>query len=177
MAKKPITTNKFIEKAMIVHKNKYDYSLVNYIHSSLEVKIICPIHSEFDQIPKSHLSGRGCKYCGNNIKSTLNEFIEKSNIIHNNKYDYSLVDYQGNKSKVKIICFIHSEFPQRPNDHLSGIGCPKCANKNVTTEEFIEKSNIIHNNKYDYSLVDYKNTTIWTINIIKNKIKYYAKKN
>ena len=29
--------------------------------------------------------------------------------------------------------------------------------KKLTTEEFINKSNIIHNNKYDYSLVNYIN--------------------
>ena len=29
-------------------------------------------------------------------KTNLNDFIEKSNIIHENKYDYSLVDFKNN---------------------------------------------------------------------------------
>lgn len=55
-------------------------------------------------------------------------FIDKSNIIHNNKYNYSLVDYINAKSKVKIICNInkHGIFEQEPHSHLSGHGCPRC---------------------------------------------------
>ena len=50
----------FIEKANLVHNNKYDYSLVNYINNKTKVKIICKIHGAFEQIPDSHLRGRGC---------------------------------------------------------------------------------------------------------------------
>ena len=49
----------FIEKANLVHNNKYDYSLVNYINNKTKVKIICKKHGAFEQIPDSHLRGRG----------------------------------------------------------------------------------------------------------------------
>ena len=29
-------------------------------------------------------------------------FIQKAILVHGNKYDYSLVEYNGNKNKVKI---------------------------------------------------------------------------
>ena len=58
-------------------------------------------------------------------KKTREEFIERANIVHKNKYDYSLVEYVNNKTKVKIICPRHGVFEQLPNDHENGRGCKK----------------------------------------------------
>lgn len=99
-------------------------------------------------------------------KFTKNEFIEKSMKHHGNKYDYSNVEYKGKEEKVCIICPIHGEFWQRASLHMNGSGCPKCSyidrqlNMRKRTERFIEQSKNIHGNKYDYSLVDYKNAHI-----------------
>lgn len=87
---------------------------------------------------------------------TTEGFIEKAKKLHDNKYDYSKAEYVNTNTKVCIICPEHGEFWQTPSNHLQGKGCPKCKGKNKTTEEFIEKANIIHNNKYDYSKVEYK---------------------
>jgi len=56
-------TEQFIAKAKRVHGDKYDYSLVSYERAVLPVKIVCPAHGEFEQKPKSHLLGRGCRKC------------------------------------------------------------------------------------------------------------------
>jgi len=89
-------------------------------------------------------------------------FIKKSNKIHNNKYDYSLVEYKNTNTKVKIICPEHGIFEQTPHSHSNGNGCSSCVGlKKPTTNEFIKKANKIHNNKYDYSLVKYINTTTY----------------
>ena len=90
---KRITTGQFIKKARDVHKNKYDYSLSNYNHTHKKIKIICPDHGTFEQTPSSHLNGSGCPKCYGNKNLTTEEFINKSNLIHNNKYDYSLSKY------------------------------------------------------------------------------------
>lgn len=67
-------------------------------------------------------------------KLTLSEFIHRSNIIHNNKYNYCLTLLQSNiKQKVKIICPIHGEFEQTPDNHLSGNGCKRCAGVKLKT--------------------------------------------
>ncbi len=87
--------------------------------------------------------------------SNTQEFIKKANILHNNKFDYSNVEYKNNSTKVNIICPFGHLFYQTPNSHLNGRTCPTCHNKNITTEKFIVKAKIIHNNKYDYSLVIY----------------------
>lgn len=59
-------------------------------------------------------------------KISSEEFITRSNNIHNNKYDYSKVEYVNNKTKVCIICPEHGEFWQPPKNHLLGQGCPIC---------------------------------------------------
>ena len=59
---------------------------------------------------------------------TNKEFIEKSNKIHNYKYDYSKVKYISVKEKVCIICHIHGEFWQTPDKHFQKQGCKICGN-------------------------------------------------
>ena len=91
-------------------------------------------------------------------KSNTEEFIKKAKKVHGDKYDYSKVNYIGSKIEVTIICPEHGEFKQRPNDHLNGIGCPKCSGHvKLTTEEFIKRAREIHGDKYDYSKVNYIN--------------------
>ena len=154
----------FEEKARKVHGDKYDYSKVEYVNSNTKVCIICPIHGEFLMRPINHLRGQGCPKCGRKSssekrKNGLNEFIEKARKVHGDKYDYSKVEYVNNKTKVCIICPIHGEFWQRPNDHLTGYGCNKCGRditcdkRSLDIEEFIKVSNEVHNNFYDYSKV------------------------
>ena len=156
---KKLTTDEFIEKAKKIHGDKYDYSLVEYINCRIKVEIICPKHGVFKQNPHSHLQNHGCPYCGESKKLTTEEFIEKSKKVHGDKYDYSLVKYKTNHNKVKIICPKHGEFNQSPNSHLRKSDCPKCSgNIKLSPEKFVEKAKKIHGDKYDYSLVKYKNT-------------------
>ena len=127
-----ITTEQFIAKAKLKHGNKYDYSKTIYNHSTEKVKIICPIHGEFEQQASVHLFGCGCPKCGNKTigdkkRIKVNTFFTKANKVHNNKYDYSKVKYKNINEKVTIICPIHGEFEQTPYHHLEGQGCPKCA--------------------------------------------------
>jgi len=58
-----LNTEQFIAKAKRVHGDKYDYSLVSYETGELPVKIVCPAHGEFEQMPRGHLSGNGCRKC------------------------------------------------------------------------------------------------------------------
>jgi very-short-patch-repair endonuclease len=118
----------FIEKANTVHNNLYDYSDVEYINSSSKVKITCRIHGSFRMVPRNHLMGQKCPSCSGVKRRTTESFIRESSIIHNQKYDYSLVNYKNNLKKVEIICKEHGKFLQTPKDHLRGHGCNKCSN-------------------------------------------------
>jgi very-short-patch-repair endonuclease len=155
---KPNNTSNFVNNAKIIHKNKYDYSLCEYKNANTKVKIICPEHGIFEQIPYKHLKKQGCPKCSGKNKSTTSEFIKKAKEIHKDIYDYSLVDYINCDTKVKMICPEHGIFQQTPSSHLSKSGCPKCSGKiKSTTSEFIKKAKEIHKDIYDYSLVDYIN--------------------
>jgi len=66
------TTKRFVEKAKLIHYNKYNYSLVNYCGAKSKVYIICPEHGQFHQTPSNHLSGFGCFECGS-IKSSISK--------------------------------------------------------------------------------------------------------
>jgi hypothetical protein len=152
-----LTTIEFIKKAEKVHGYTYDYSLVNYVNSKEKVKIICRKHGEFTQRPNDHLQKKGCIECAGTKRKNNKDFISKARLIHGDKYDYSVVSYKNNSTKVKIICLKHGEFKQIPESHLNGFGCSKCSRvKKLTNDEFIKRAQSIHHN-YDYSLVDYKN--------------------
>ena len=154
---KKLTIEEFIEKAKIIHGDKYDYSKVEYVNSMVKVCIICPIHGEFFVKPNDHIHKKcGCVKCSGRYLSNKEAFVEKARLIYGDKYDYSKVNYINNKTKVCIICPIHGEFWQRPNDHLSGYSCNRCVNNyKLSTEEFIEKAKLVHGNKFDYSKVEY----------------------
>ena len=104
-----LTTEEFIAKAKAVHGNRYDYSQVKYVDSKTKVCIICKDHGEFWQSPEKHLSGQGCEKC---FRESLTKryslgkerFIEKANVVHDGKYDYSEVEYVNSLTPVKIIC-------------------------------------------------------------------------
>ena len=130
-------TDEFINKAKEKHGDKYDYSLVNYTNSHNKIKIICPIHGEFEQSPKSHLKGHECNKCNGNILLNINEIIKRGENIHKNKYDYSISEYIGFDNKINIVCPIHGQFEQLVNNHLQGKGCKKCAIKFDKTQKNI----------------------------------------
>lgn len=126
-------TEEFTKKANITHKNKYDYSKVNYINNSTKVIIICPKHGEFEQTPSDHLMKYGCKKCSYEhlsikYRDSIEEFIRKAKLAHGDNYDYSLVEYVNNSTKVKIICKKHGIFEQVPYSHtFFKCGCSLCS--------------------------------------------------
>jgi len=159
-------TEEFITKAKNIHGDEYDYSQVNYINNSEYVNIICKKHGPFPKSPANHLKGQGCPICtaesnyrGSSQRLSMEDFLEKSNEVHGNKYDYSQVVYKNNSQPVNIICAKHGPFLQAPHSHFSGSGCPKCIGRHKSTEDFIEQANQIHGNKFDYSEVDYVDAT------------------
>lgn len=156
-------TQLFIEKAIEIHGELYDYSNVQYKSYHDKVKIVCKKHGLFYQAPSKHLNNQGCPECSSTHKMDTDNFINKANKVHNNFYDYSETEYIRSNEKVKIICPVHGFFSQEANSHLCGKKCPKCSlliralKRKDSKEDFIKKANKVHNEKYDYSLVNYKN--------------------
>jgi len=166
---KKLTTIGYIEKANHVHGDRYDYSMTNYINNRTIVDIICKVHGLFQQNASNHLAGQNCPICMGKGRGNTERFIDAAKEIHDDSYDYSLVKYVDNKSKIKIRCKEHGVFEQRPTRHLSGDGCPMCnGGVKLNRDEFIENAREKHENKYDYSLVEYVNSQT-KVNIICQK--------
>jgi len=173
------TTKQFIKDANIIHNYFYNYSLVIYKNNHTKIRIICPIHGEFEQTPIIHLRPCGCSKCGlatSIKKQTLSQddFIKRSIIKHsdengNPKFNYSLIKYKNNNTKIKLICNnCKNIFEQLPINHLK-YGCKICANilngLNCRLDEFdfIARSQNLHLNdfgspKYIYTNVKYVNS-------------------
>ena len=163
--------NDFIKKAAAIHNNKYAYDESTFVDSRTSMRIICPEHGEFWQKPNRHVSyKRGCPKCGRTIAANRNivhrgsEFISKAREIHGDKYDYSKVNYVRHNKKVCIICPVHGEFWQTPNNHLQGNGCRQCGIENKVyynkknEEQFIEDAKRVHGDKYSYEKLNYVNS-------------------
>lgn len=152
------TTEEFIAEAKKIHGDKYDYSKSVYVNSHTKVTIVCLIHGDFEQSPSNHINNsQGCSKCSKKYSYTTEEFIIKANLIHNNKYLYEYAIYKNNRSLVLITCLEHGIFKQRPNEHLMGKGCPICGIRRSSTSEFIERSALIHKERYVYNKVSYVN--------------------
>ena len=123
-----------------------------------------------------HLCGNGCTECGKEkVKLGKEEFINRSNDVHNYKYDYSKVEYINSYTRVIIKCPEHGDFEQTPKSHLNcKCGCQICNESRGEREIriFLEKNNIPHerekmfdgcvnkiNLRYDFYLNEY-NTCI-----------------
>jgi very-short-patch-repair endonuclease len=141
---KNVSSEEFISKAIKIHGDLYDYSLVEYKTAKIKVKIICKEHGMYEQIPNNHLDGKGCTICGNRYQDK-DIFIVKAKKIHGELYDYSLAEYKRSNQKVKIICKEHGVFDQTSNSHLTGSGCPKCRTSKgeLRVEEYLTLHNII----------------------------------
>ena len=167
-----LTQDQFIEKAKIIHGDKYSYDNTSYKNCYEKIIITCKEHGDFYQLSNNHLQGQGCPKCRfENTRQILkfnnNDFIEKAKAIHGDKYDYSKVNYINAHKKIIIICPTHGEFEQKPGHHLEGYNCKKCRDENfkLTTEQFIEKARKVHGDIYTYDKVIYtgnKNKVIIT---------------
>jgi hypothetical protein len=168
-----LTTDEWVAKAKEQFGDRYDYRLVNYKDYETPVQIICRKHnSEFQQRPDTHLRGNvGCRDCQKESPSGLRkytkaDFLRKAQEKHGSKYDYSRVDFKNTHAHVTIVCRKHNRtFEQTPQMHLRGnLGCPACKDEHpltrrkYTTADFIEKALQKLGSKYDYRLVDYKNS-------------------
>jgi hypothetical protein len=161
-----LTQQGFLAKARAVHGNKYDYSQTIFTKSLAKLEINCPTHGIFIQQASSHMQGNGCKQCAwDNLRlNRSHQLSAKGRAVHGDKYDYSLVEYTNQHSRVKIICPEHGIFEQRAFDHRIS-GCPSCgiklhlakmAKRTLSTVEFIAKAEAVHGvGRYDYSQVTY----------------------
>lgn len=134
-AHRRLNKSDFLRRAREIHGDRYDYAQVQCADSKSKVTIVCRKHGAFTQVAMNHLSGRGCKACGNELISLKQrqdpaEFVRRAKEVHGDRYNYTQVDYVSARRKVAIVCPIHGVFEQTPDSHLSG-GCRQCANEEL----------------------------------------------
>jgi len=112
----------------IENRNQYDQITV-----ATKIKICCKrCGLIFEQAAKDHFNKTGCPVCVRKLAGrramlkAASEFTKKANKIHDNKFNYSKSDYQGQNIPITIICPIHGEFKQMPSAHLKTEGCQLC---------------------------------------------------
>lgn len=167
---KRLTNEEFIEKCVKERGDKFDYSLVKFVKWTEKIAIKCNTCSNSWNItPINFIANKnGCPICKirghrekcKKEKLTTEIFINRSNIIHNFKYNYELSEYKNSKSKISIICKEHGEFEQIAYDHMSGIGCSKCrVNKLLSTKV---KKGLIKSSDQCSEFEKYKNS-VWSV--------------
>lgn len=169
-ANQKITTKEFVKRLKEVHGDKYDYSLVVWKDKNSKIKLICPEHGIFKRRADQIRQGKGCPKCARKIKNQKQtkdtaKFVGEAKKIHGDRYDYSKAEYVRSDKKLIIICSKHGDFNQKPSDHLFGYGCEKCAVEETgklirkSVDEFIRQAKEVHGDHYDYSKVEYVNST------------------
>ena len=160
-----LTTEEFIRRAKIIHKNKYKYGSVVYVNSKTKVKIFCNTHNEFFMMtPDTHLYKRSdCPKCSNELRGknktrSNSDFIKSMKEKYGDQFTYENTNYTGNKNPIIITCKIHGDFERTPVNLLSGRGCKKCIKENERKkleDKFIRRAKEINGDKNDYSQVHY----------------------
>jgi very-short-patch-repair endonuclease len=159
------TTETFISQAKEIHGDIYVYDHVSYSGDRVKVSIVCSTHGVYQQSPGDHLRGNGCSSCAGNIRKTTQQFIDEVCLKYpDNKeqFNYSHVDYKGMNIKVNIVCNLcDSAFEQTPHHHLNrGDKCPHCSkNKKISVEDFIERANKVHLNRFTYAKVSFQDNS------------------
>lgn len=103
MVFKADTTEMFIEKAVAVHGDRYDYSDVAYKHNAKHITIICKKHGKFEQIPRAHLKGQGCSQCGyERVRGWKNEDRKKAKA--NGEKFYQGAECRKGHSGLRYVC-------------------------------------------------------------------------
>lgn len=167
------TQEEFISRSKIRHGEKYNYEKVEYLGGKVKVTIKCnKCLTEFNMTPESHLVGQGCRACayaanGKRKQTSFVEFVEKSQQVHGDKFNYDNVVWRGVKTGIELFCQVHNEyFTTLPAHHLKGADCPRCAKiagglKNrSSTSSFVQDAKTKHGDKYDYSAVEYERSDL-----------------
>ena len=121
----------------------YDLPIEDYIDTSTKINHKCSKGHIYPQTPSDHLQSVGCPTCKGTFKKTPEEYY---NECKEKGLDLPIEDYKGVNVKIKHKCKYGHIYPQTPNDHLRGKGCPSC--NESKGEKYIR--NYLDNNSIKY---------------------------
>ncbi len=70
-----LSTTDFVQMSTNIHNNKYQYP-DEYLGSHTKIRIICPTHGEFFQLPTNHLQGQSCPACYSGFSKMSIDWLE-----------------------------------------------------------------------------------------------------
>lgn len=158
------TTEGFIKNSIKVHEGKYIYSKVNYVNADTKITIICTKHGEFEQLPRSHLSGHGCPNCApygfNPNKPAILYYLK----IIKNESSYYKIGITNNSLKLRFKSDMQYITVLNIKEYLNGI------------DAYIEEQRILKEHlEYRYigpSILLYRgNTELFTKDVLNLDIK------
>ena len=178
------TTEQFIEDAIKIHGNKYDYSKVNYINNKTNIIIICKKHGEFNQMAGSHLAGIGCPKCYLKSQTKLYDKLKESFLNEEILFETGreIVPWLGLQRfdiyfpKYNIAVEYNGEQHYVPIEHFGG----EIGFENTLLRDNLKRKKCKENNcslfevKYDYSEEDYQELVKNIQNIVN---EYRSKEN
>lgn len=153
----------FLERARIVHGDKYNYD--NVKESDIQtirskITIVCNKCSyEWTTAINTHINGANCPECAGRVDWNYDRFLRRAAIAHGNKYNYDRInpnDVRNSKSRVTVICnTCLYEWTSKVKNHIHGArNCPNCAGKIPwNLERFLNQARRIHGDKHDYTRV------------------------
>lgn len=151
-----ISKEEFIQRSNKIHKNKYDYSKVEFRVVRDMIQIICPIHGLFNQKVMYHLGGSGCLKCSKERgakkqRTSIENIISKSVEKYSETFEFDISSYRSFYKKMRIKCKEHGWQEMSPDFHLnSEKGCKECNSMKLKFEEFLKRAKNIHGDRYDY---------------------------
>lgn len=129
---KKLTTEHWVQQAIEIHGDRFNYTNTVYSTAKTKLKIICSIHGEQEMLPHHHLRGTGCGICGkaqinisNGSQLTQAAFIMRGRAISEN-LSFEKTVYKSKREEVVITCKIHGDYITKAEMILKGCGCPKC---------------------------------------------------
>jgi very-short-patch-repair endonuclease len=103
--------------------------------------------------PVHNILRRKTNCCFDNAINKQEYLISMSNIVHDNKYNYSKVNYKSAIFKIIITCPTHGDFKQTFNSHLRGSGCPRCSDSKGEKKirKLLKSNDIIFIHQYKFN--------------------------
>lgn len=146
------THQNFVKDAQRVHGDRYKYDKVMYVNGNSKVFITCPKHGDFEQIPRSHLQGKGCPFSPQRNSIDQDEFLRRARSVHGDKYTYDKAVYKGTGHPIIVTCQKHGQFSLTAYKHMTGQGCRGCGGdaKALTVDQWLASAKECHGDRYDY---------------------------
>ena len=125
-----------------------DLPIEDYVNNKTKIRFKCSKGHIYFQRPDHHLNNHGCKLCAtiklsNKRRKAAKEYIQECK---EKCLDLPIESYVNNRTKIKHKCKkCNNIYLQKPSNHLSGHGCPKCATDNLANirrksqERYIEE--------------------------------------